>query len=101
MTGVLSLSGWVRSTTSTSPLARAETRPATASDMRASSWRACSVGAEGLFQPVRADGGIDLRAAKRRPAAPREPVLDGGQLVGASHRQRLGAGAAGDAGDVG
>ena len=61
-------------------------------------WR---VSAEGLLEPFRDDVGVDLRVDEQRPVAALEPRGDGLEVRERADDDALGAGAAGDRGEVG
>ena len=105
MIGVVSLSGWERSTTSTSPLARAASNALTDPDTESPSVTAL-VRAECFLEPRRDDVRLDLcvdhdRAGGRAGSAPREPVRERCEIAGGAHRDGLGADGPADRGEVG
>ena len=77
-TGVRSLSGWVRSTTRTSPEASAR------DEIGEQGMRLISVAAEGLLEPFGADVGVDLRVEHQRAVAVREPVAHAVEVLDAA-----------------
>src|SRR5436190_14153834 len=98
--GVRSLSGWVRSTMRTSPVARASIRFASAVVGTGCSL-VVSMAAEGLLEPVRADVGIDLGVDDHGAAGvvePRPQELEVGDAAGCDALAARGAGEGGEVG---
>src|SRR3954464_8204912 len=86
-TGVLSLSGCVRSTTRTEPSASP-----------AASW---SVATKCLLQPFGTDVRVDFGVQDERAIAVLEPLADGGQVINAARGDAAAAGRLGERGEVG
>src|SRR4051794_17150704 len=100
MTGVRSLSGWVRATTRAAPEARAAGVSARgAVDVAMPATVRASVPPERLLEPLGADVGVDLRVEHQRALALLDPRAHCGQICGAAGGHSDTAGGHGERGE--